>query len=122
MGRFSSRFMNCALVGLAILGILFIISGHSESFLNREGFVNIGDISPGNYPGENGLLGSGYPLLKTKKRGIKASCPNRPRMALIYSCTRACPINIAIRCGGWFQYYEWHRHCLKGYDEREPVV
>ena len=70
MGRFSSRFMNCALVVLAVLGILFIISGHGESFLNREGFVNVGDISPGDFPGDNGLLGNDYPLLKTKKCGL----------------------------------------------------
>jgi len=73
MGRFSSRFMNCVLVGLAILGILLILSGHCQTFLNKEGFVNIGDISPGDYPGENGLLGSGYPLLKTKKCGLSSN-------------------------------------------------
>mgnify|MGYP003316529790 FL=1 len=55
------------LIGLAVLGILLILSGHNQTFLNKEGFVNIGDISPGDYPGENGLLGSSYPLLKTKK-------------------------------------------------------
>ena len=51
MARRVSLFMNCTLVLLAILGILFILSGHSQTFLNKEGFVNIGDISPGAYPG-----------------------------------------------------------------------
>ena len=68
MSRFSSRFMNCALMVLAILGILFILSGHSETFLNREGFVNMG----GDYPGEDGLL-EDYPLLKTKKCGLSSN-------------------------------------------------
>ena len=41
MARRASLFMNCTLVLLAILGILFILSGHSQTFLNKEGFVNI---------------------------------------------------------------------------------
>ena len=73
MARRASLFMNCTLVLLAILGILFILSGHSQTFLNKEGFVNIGDISPGAYPGEDGLLGSDYPLLKTKKCGLSSN-------------------------------------------------
>ena len=68
MARFASLFMNCMLGGLVILGILFILSGHSESFLNREGFVNMGELSPNNYPAKDGLLE--YPLLKTRKCGL----------------------------------------------------
>ena len=73
MARRVSLFMNCILIGLAVLGILLILSGHNQTFLNKEGFVNIGDISPGDYPGENGLLGSSYPLLKTKKCGLSSN-------------------------------------------------
>ena len=41
----STYFMNGLLFILAILGVLFILSGHTETFLNKEGFVNIGNIS-----------------------------------------------------------------------------
>ena len=71
MARRASLFMNCTLVLLAILGILFILSGHSQTFLNKEGFINVGDISPGEYPGQNGLLSN--PLLKTKKCGLSSN-------------------------------------------------
>jgi hypothetical protein len=63
--------MNGLLLTLAILGVLFILSGHTETFLNREGFVNIGDISPGVYPGPDGLLDKDYPRLR--KRGCRIS-------------------------------------------------
>ena len=72
MGRFASRFLNCALTLLGVLGILFILSGHSETFLNKEGFVNMGELSPNKFPGKDGLL-EDYPLLRTSKCGLSSN-------------------------------------------------
>ena len=65
--------MNGLLFIFAILGVLFILSGHTETFLNKEGFVNIGNISPGIYPAtqKGGLLEDDYPRLR--KRGCTIS-------------------------------------------------
>lgn len=69
----STYFMNGFLFILAILGVLLILSGHTETFLNREGFVNISNISPGVYPNsqKGGLLEDDYPRLR--KRGCVIS-------------------------------------------------
>lgn len=66
----STYFINTVLIALAILGILCILSGHEGTILNKEGFANIGDISPGAYPQVRGLLEDDYPILHTKKCGL----------------------------------------------------
>ena len=45
--RGASMILNCLLVGLAILGIFTVLSGHKETFLNLS---DIDQLSPGRYP------------------------------------------------------------------------